>query len=58
METDTLAFNANVEGDSFFHCHILQYMMSGMGRVFTYENQAANPPNPKLGQRKLFAHYR
>jgi hypothetical protein len=32
-------------------------MMSGMGRVFTYENQAANPeiPNPKLAQRKLFA---
>jgi hypothetical protein len=27
------------------------------GRVFTYENQAANPliPNPKLAQRKLFA---
>jgi hypothetical protein len=32
-------------------------MMSGMGRVFTYENQAPNPliPNPKLAQRKLFA---
>ena len=31
--------------------------MSGMGRVFTYENQAPNPliPNPKLAQRKLFA---
>ncbi len=57
METDTLEFNANVEGDWFFHCHILYHMMSGMGRVFTYENQAANPliPNPKLAQRKLFA---
>ncbi|MBL7746612.1 MAG: multicopper oxidase domain-containing protein [Chitinophagaceae bacterium] len=57
METDTLEFNANAEGDWFFHCHILYHMMSGMGRVFTYENQAANPliPNPKLAQRKLFA---
>ena len=57
METDTLEFNANVEGDWFFHCHILYHMMSGMGRVFTYENQSANPliPNPKLAQRKLFA---
>jgi CopA family copper-resistance protein len=57
METDTLEFNANVEGDWFFHCHILYHMMSGMGRVFTYENQAANPfiPNPKLAKRQLFA---
>ena len=57
METDTLEFNANVEGDWFFHCHILYHMMAGMGRVFTYENQAANPliPNPKLAQKQLFA---
>lgn len=57
METDTLEFNANVEGDWFFHCHILYHMMSGMGRIFSYENQAPNPliPNPKLAQRKLFA---
>jgi FtsP/CotA-like multicopper oxidase with cupredoxin domain len=55
METDTLEFNANVEGDWFFHCHILYHMMSGMGRVFTYENQANNPliPNPKYAYRKL-----
>jgi FtsP/CotA-like multicopper oxidase with cupredoxin domain len=57
METDTLEFNANAEGDWYFHCHILYHMMSGMGRVFTYENQAVNPliPNPKLAQRKLYA---
>lgn len=57
METDTLEFNANVEGDWFFHCHILYHMMSGMGRVFTYENQAPNPeiPNPRLARRKLFS---
>ena len=32
-------------------------MMSGMGRVFSYKNQAPNPliTNPKLAQRKLFA---
>jgi CopA family copper-resistance protein len=57
METDTLEFNANVEGDWYFHCHILYHMMSGMGRVLSYENQAANPEitNPKLAQRKLYA---
>ena len=57
METDILEFNANVEGDWFFHCHILYHMMAGMGRVFTYGNQPPNPliPNPKLAQRKLFA---
>jgi CopA family copper-resistance protein len=57
METDTLEFNANVEGDWFFHCHILYHMMSGMGRIFRYENQAPNPliTNPKLAQRQLFA---
>ncbi len=55
METDTLEFNANVEGDWFFHCHILYHMMSGMGRVFSYENQAPNPfiPDPKYAYRKL-----
>ena len=57
METDTIEFNANVKGDWFFHCHILYHMMAGMGRIFSYENQEANPliPNPKLAQRKLFA---
>ena len=57
METDVFEFNANVEGDWFFHCHILYHMMSGMGRVFSYENQAPNPeiPDPKLARRKLFA---
>ncbi len=55
METDTLEFNANVDGDWFFHCHILYHMMSGMGRVFTYENQPKNPliSNPKYAFRKL-----
>ncbi len=57
METDIIEFNANAEGNWFFHCHILYHMMAGMGRIFTYENQAANPliPNPKLAKRQLFA---
>ncbi len=57
METDTIEFNANAEGDWFFHCHILYHMMAGMGRVFTYKDQAPNPeiPNAKLAKRKLFA---
>jgi CopA family copper-resistance protein len=57
METDTLEFAATESGDWFFHCHILYHMMSGMGRVFSYENSPANPeiPNPKLAQRRLFA---
>jgi CopA family copper-resistance protein len=57
MERDTLEFTASEPGgDWFFHCHILYHMMSGMGRVFSYENSALNPeiPDPKLAQRKLF----
>lgn len=45
MERDTIEFAANTSGDWFFHCHILYHMMSGMGRVFSYEN---SPPNPLL----------
>ncbi|MBP6181494.1 multicopper oxidase domain-containing protein [Flavobacterium sp.] len=56
METDTLEFAATESGDWFFHCHILYHMMSGMGRIFSYENSPVNLeiPNPKLAQRKLF----
>lgn len=57
MERDTVEFAASESGDWFFHCHILYHMMSGMGRVFSYENSAPNPeiPDSKLAQRKLFA---
>ncbi|MGP8216391.1 MAG: multicopper oxidase domain-containing protein [Bacteroidia bacterium] len=45
METDTIEFNANADGgDWFMHCHILYHMMSGMGRVFSYDNKISNPP--------------
>ncbi len=45
METDTIEFYNSESGDWFFHCHILYHMMSGMGRIFTYEN---SPPNPQV----------
>ena len=57
MERDTIEFAATESGDWFFHCHILYHMMSGMGRVFSYENSPANPevPDTALAKRKLFA---
>lgn len=57
METDTIEFAANVDGDWFFHCHILYHMMSGMNRVFSYEKQDANPylPNKEWAYKKLQA---
>lgn len=58
METDTIEFNASEEyGDWYFHCHILYHMMSGMGRIFTYENSPPNPQilNPKTALRKVYA---
>jgi FtsP/CotA-like multicopper oxidase with cupredoxin domain len=56
MERDTIEFAATESGDWFFHCHILYHMMSGMGRVFSYENSPANPeiPNPKLARHNFF----
>jgi FtsP/CotA-like multicopper oxidase with cupredoxin domain len=55
METDTIEFSANTEGDWFFHCHILYHMMAGMNRVFSYEKQAPNPylPNKEWAYKKL-----
>jgi len=55
METDTLEFHASESGDWFFHCHILYHMMSGMGRVFSYENSPANPeiPDPDKAYKML-----
>jgi hypothetical protein len=46
METNTFEFEANAEGDWFFHCHVLYHMMSGMNRVLSYENQEPNPYLP------------
>jgi CopA family copper-resistance protein len=58
MERDTIEFAATEPGgDWFFHCHILYHMMSGMGRVFSYENSAPNPelPNPEHAYKMLKA---
>ncbi|MFZ5954660.1 MAG: multicopper oxidase domain-containing protein [Candidatus Dependentiae bacterium] len=58
MERDTIEFAASEPGgDWIFHCHILYHMMSGMGRVFSYENSPPNPdlPDPKSALQKLFA---
>ena len=57
METDVIEFEANADGDWFFHCHILYHMMSGMNRVFSYENSETNPylPNKERSYKKLQA---
>jgi len=54
METDTLEFAANTEGDWFFHCHILYHMMSGMNRVFAVgDYQNPNLPDKAKAYRTL-----
>ncbi|WP_432671525.1 multicopper oxidase domain-containing protein [Flavobacterium sp. SM2513] len=57
METDVIEFEANADGDWFFHCHILYHMMAGMNRVFSYENSQPNPylPNKAAAYKKLQA---
>jgi len=59
METDTLEFAANSDsgGDWYFHCHILYHMMSGMGRIFHYEDSPPNPevPDPQKAIKKVYA---
>ncbi len=54
METDVIEFEANEEGDWFFHCHILYHMMAGMNRVFSvgdYKNPLL--PNKNEAYKKL-----
>lgn len=56
MEADSIEFAATESGDWFFHCHILYHMMSGMGRIFSYENSPPNPqlPDPDKAIKKLY----
>jgi FtsP/CotA-like multicopper oxidase with cupredoxin domain len=56
-ETDTLEFAGTESGDWFFHCHILYHMMSGMGRIFHYENSMPNPAlgDPAKALKKVYA---
>jgi len=58
METDSIEFAANQNGNWFFHCHILFHMMAGMGRVFTYANSPINPelPNSEEAYRRFKRH--
>ncbi len=55
METNVIEFEANLDGDWFFHCHILYHMMAGMNRVFSTKNQEPNPflPDKKWAYKKL-----
>ncbi len=52
MHTDTIDFAADEQKDWFFHCHTLYHMLSGMARVFHYDNTL-----PEV-QRKSPATYR
>ncbi|MHA4807250.1 multicopper oxidase domain-containing protein [Flavitalea flava] len=59
MERDTLEFLPDApdfSGDWFFHCHILYHMMSGMGRIFSYENSPPNPevPDPDMALKMVY----
>jgi len=57
MERDTIEFAATEPGgDWFFHCHILYHMMSGMGRVFSYQDTLVDKTDitdPKVAKRGL-----
>jgi FtsP/CotA-like multicopper oxidase with cupredoxin domain len=46
MSKRTVEFEANEEQDWMFHCHILYHMMSGMARVFRYEDTAKPQTKP------------
>lgn len=49
MSKRTVEFEANEAKDWMFHCHILYHMMSGMARVFRYEDDS-------IGQAGASAH--
>lgn len=58
METDTIEFHASESyGDWYFHCHILYHMMSGMGRIFSYESADA-PPQDSVYKQNMRMVYR
>lgn len=42
MQTTVIEFDAEEQGDWFFHCHLLYHMMSGMARMVHYNG--FNPP--------------
>lgn len=48
MTKRTVEFEANEHHDWMFHCHILYHMMSGMARVFRYEDDASPASEPMM----------
>lgn len=48
MSRRTVEFEANEAKDWMFHCHILYHMMSGMARVFRYEDEPEAPKQKSL----------
>jgi FtsP/CotA-like multicopper oxidase with cupredoxin domain len=50
MSKRTVEFEANEDHDWMFHCHILYHMMSGMARVFRYEDEAPKAMEHGLGE--------
>lgn len=49
MSSVTIEFDANEDGDWFFHCHVLYHMKGGMARVFSY----GTARDPRLENFKL-----
>ena len=50
MSTTVIEFEADVEGDWFFHCHLLYHMMSGMAQMVHYDGFT---PASNIDQSKL-----
>lgn len=52
MGRRTIEFEATEPGDWLFHCHILYHMMTGMTRIFSYQQEPAEHGNNRQhGQR-------
>ena len=49
MQTTTIEFLADADGDWFFHCHVLYHMKAGMSRIFHYGGDA---PDPTLAEER------
>ena len=43
MQTTTIEFLADAEGDWSLHCHVLYHMKSGMARVIAYDGWSPSP---------------
>lgn len=43
MSTTVIEFDADAEGDWFFHCHLLYHMKAGMERIVHYEDFVPSP---------------